>query len=84
MIIQNHAQQQKTEHLRAKLEEIAIKVKQRQADQQALKTILLNSGSTSHFNKVSEDLPTIEPSNEQVQMASGQVCHTTSKTELPL
>ena len=51
---------------------------------QLIKTALLDSGATSHFNKPSDNLPIIGPSHKTVVVAFGQVANTTASAMLPM
>ena len=51
---------------------------------QLIKTALLDSGATSHFNKPSNNLPIIGPSHKTVAVAFGQVANTTAYVMLPM
>ena len=52
--------------------------------QKALETMLFDSVATSHFNKVSDNLPIVEPSNKTVAMASSEMSKTSEQTQLPM
>ena len=51
---------------------------------QLIKTALLDSRATSHFNKPSDNLPIIGPSHKTVAMAFSQVANTPTSMLLPM
>lgn len=51
---------------------------------QIIKTTLLDSGETCHFNKPSDGCPIIGPSDKMVAVASGEVANTFSSSLLPM
>ena len=51
---------------------------------QLIKTALLDSGATSHFNKPSDNLPIIGPSHKTVAVAFGQSANMTASAMLPM
>lgn len=59
-----------------------MKARKRKLDRKAFKTMMLDSGATSYYNKEQDGLRQTSPETKQVKTASGQVCQTTGQAEL--
>ena len=68
---------------KAKLVSLAMKAKKRRNDRKAFKSMMLDSGATSHYNKPSDGLHKSNDKTKFVSTASGQIHTTTGQAELP-
>ena len=82
-ITRDAARKKKAERIRAKLEALAQKARKRRNDRKAFKTMLLNSGASSHYNKEDDGLTVEKDTTRFVKTASGQVYETKGQATLP-
>jgi len=80
----NAFRSKRAQKLKDKLTSLARKAKQRRDDRNAFTTMMLDSGASSHFNKVDDNLPVANHNIKHVKTASGEMHTTLGQAELPL